>query len=106
MGIEFGTGSLSLQIPDLSTGPKIHLLPDGAEIPLCVHSAVKGAHLSHKLRDFSTTFNGLLCHQGELKSAKKGKISSSPARLPNTSVVSQSTLIFLEKQEQTELQHP
>lgn len=76
--------------------------PHKAEIPGSVKSAVKGAHLPHKVPDFSATFNGLLCHQGELKSAKKGKIPFSPVRLPNTSMVTQSTLIFLEKQEQSE----
>lgn len=63
--------------------------PHKAEIPGSVKSAVKGAHLPHKVPDFSATFNGLLCHQGELKSAKKGKIPFSPVTLPNTSMVTQ-----------------
>lgn len=50
MGTEFGTGNLSLQIPDLGTVPKVHLLPEGgshnAGIPGGMRSAVKGAHLS------------------------------------------------------------
>lgn len=50
MGTEFGARNLSLQMPDLSTMPKVHLLPEGAShkagIPVGLKSAVKGAHLS------------------------------------------------------------
>lgn len=63
---------------------------------------MKAACFSHNLHDFSTTFNRLLCHQGTLKLAKKGKVSFSPVRLQNASTASQSSSILLENQEQRE----
>lgn len=63
---------------------------------------MKGASFSRNLYDLSTTFNRLLCHQGTLKLGGKGKDAFSAVRLQNAGMVSQSSSILLEHQEQGE----